>query len=848
MSEKTVTINSQSTNSKKNKNWQPIRNGKKFLEYLAANGKLEETDKQNLVNDSVNLIGQTINPKLVENIGDNSTGLCFGQIQSGKTTSMEAISALAHDNKFKIIVLLTGNVTPLASQNTSRVDRALQGREWLVIKNLPRVTWNMSENKNKLRAALDSWNSENKILQETFNKTVLILSMKNPSKINRISKLFSEVSSGSNFVYDKIPTIIIDDEADHHSLNSKSNKNTADDKDEDDLYSVKPGETWESIADDIDKNVAQLKEINPELSGKLELEPGDLINTEYNDIRTHDAIRNLRSIFKFHSFLGYTATPNANLLTNTFNFLSPSFSQILEPGSNYTGLEFFFGQQKSIDRYVSTIEEKIQDLEESNERPKSLENAFMHFIVSVACGYISGHSKENNRSMFIHPDRLLESHDQYIGWINALKIKWEGELKADKNSDEHKDLIKHIKNTLEDIKNNSDGEEKIPSFSDEFVDYFRESLSKIIPIKFNAGRGLRIPEIEWERDYAHLLIGGQGLDRGFTIEGITVSYLSTPLGSRQQDTILQRARFFGYHKKNRNYIKIFLTDELSDFFRTTFHSDRELRMSLKRHSENPENNLKDWPRVWISQNIGNVKLTKPGINNMFNIVSRNLPPPPARQGFAWKMSHADIKFNQNIYKAIREKYDNNLEKISSIQEITNNNLWAKNDEALIVKNVSLGAIYDDVISKIKHEGRDSKPFAIHEQIISFYLNSGKEELICPIIFMDGRKKRSPSKDKKNSGRIQTAQGPDDKLKDNPNDRNLFPGDRLIHYEYLFGQSNNHTSNYYPTLQVYNLNITSERNEKKGDVLGENIPFFNFYMPNQCWTDITMGIKKSATSR
>ena len=152
MSEKTVTINSQSTNSKKNKNWQPIRNGKKFLEYLGANGKLEETDKQNLINDSVNLIGQTINPKLVENIGDNSTGLCFGQIQSGKTTSMEAISALAHDNKFKIIVLLTGNVTPLASQNTSRVDRALQGREWLVIKNLPRVTWNMSENKNKLRA------------------------------------------------------------------------------------------------------------------------------------------------------------------------------------------------------------------------------------------------------------------------------------------------------------------------------------------------------------------------------------------------------------------------------------------------------------------------------------------------------------------------------------------------------------------------------------------------------------------------------------------------------------------------------------------------------------------------
>ena len=36
--------------------------------------------------------------------------------------------------------------------------------------------------------------------------------------------------------------------------------------------------------------------------------------------------------------------------------------------------------------------------------------------------------------------------------------------------------------------------------------------------------------------------------------------------------------------------------------------------------------------------------------------------------------------------------------------------------------------------------------------------------------------------------------------------------------------------------------------EKGDILGEDIPFFNFYMPNECWTDIIMGIKKSATSR
>lgn len=848
MSDKIITINNNlDQNQKKNKIWQPVRNGKKFLEYLDSNKKLEEFDKKNLFNDSINLLSQTINPNIIENIRDNSTGLCFGQIQSGKTTSMEAISALAHDNQFRIIILLTGNVTPLAAQNTSRVDRALQGRDWLVIKNLPRVPWNMSENKNKLKVALNPWISENKIIKDTFNKTVLILSMKNPSKINRIAKLFSEASSWNNSIYDKIPTIIIDDEADHHSLNSKSSKNTADDKDENDLYKVQEGETWESIAEDVDKNVKELKEINPELSGNSELMQGDLINTEYQDIRTHDAIRNLRSIFNFHSFLGYTATPNANLLTNTFNFLSPNFSQILEPGSNYTGLEFFFSQQKLIDKYVSPIEANIQELEDSNERPKSLEDALMHFIVSVACGYISGHYKENNRSMFIHPDRDLDSHDQYISWINALKMKWDGELKADKKSDEYKDLIQYIKNILESIRDNSDNKEEVPNFSDDFIEYFRESLAKIIPTKFNAGKGGRIPEIEWDRDYAHLLIGGQGLDRGFTVEGITVSYLSRPAGTRQQDTILQRARFFGYHKKNKNYIKIFLTDELSDFFRDTYHSDRELRMSLKRHSENPENNLKDWPRVWISQNIGNYKLTKPGVNNMWNIVSRNLPPPPARQGYAWLMKPSDLDSNKKVYKNIRDKYANKLKKISSIEEINKNNPWAKNDEALIVKDVSLKSVYEDIISEIKHEPRDVRPFAIHEQIMSYYLNSGKEELICPIIFMDGRNYRSPPKNKKYHERIQSAGGPDDKLKNNPGDKTLFPGDRVIHYEYLIGQSNSYSANYFPTLQIYNFKITSEANGN-GKVLGTDIPFFNFYMPRQCWSDIIMGIKKNVSSR
>ena len=67
MNNKTVTINS-NFNSKKesNKTWQPVRNGRTFLKYLDLNKKISDNDRESLINDSVSLIGQTINPKNIE--------------------------------------------------------------------------------------------------------------------------------------------------------------------------------------------------------------------------------------------------------------------------------------------------------------------------------------------------------------------------------------------------------------------------------------------------------------------------------------------------------------------------------------------------------------------------------------------------------------------------------------------------------------------------------------------------------------------------------------------------------------------------------------------------------------
>ena len=74
-----------------------------------------------------------------------------------------------------------------------------------------------------------------------------------------------------------------------------------------------------------------------------------------------------------------------------------------------------------------------------------------------------------------------------------------------------------------------------------------------------------IPKQNWKDAYARILIGGFGLDRGYTIQGLTLTYLSRSK-SKQDDTLLQRARFFGYHKNYNEYVRVFLSKASQNYY------------------------------------------------------------------------------------------------------------------------------------------------------------------------------------------------------------------------------------------------------------------------------------------
>lgn len=363
-------------------------------------------------------------------------------------------------------------------------------------------------------------------------RTILIVSMKQHQHLNNLAKLLA----GSDF--SDVPTLIIDDEGDQAGMNTKAK--------------------------------------------------------QQEESTTYARIKALRKLFPTHSYILYTATPQAPLLISRIDTLSPDFGRVLTPGTHYVGGQDFFVE--GVDKHVELI--PLADVPDKNEPPleppKSLQAALRDFFIGVAIGLLEdGFQKGRNRSMMIHPAVAKDEHLMFKRWTQQIKDHWSAILKDDAHPS-HAALLAEFRESAIQMFKTYD-----TSLSfDQIAPTLFEATEETAIAELNTREKSRIAPVDWAGEYSWILIGGIGLDRGFTVEGLTVSYMPRSTGVGNADNIQQRGRFFGYKRPYLGLCRIYLTKENIDAFTDYVKHEESVRSSIRSHLEEGKT-LKDWRRTYF---------------------------------------------------------------------------------------------------------------------------------------------------------------------------------------------------------------------------------------------------------
>jgi Z1 domain len=476
-----------------------------------------EAAAETVVREACNVLSQCTPPNID---APPRTGLICGYVQSGKTASMTAVSALAKDNGFRLIILLAGMTTILVSQNRDRLvsDLRSASREytWVTLEN-PRL----SRDGGQLESLVQAWSSDQ--YEEGDRRTLFISVMKNHRHLRGLADFLSSVDLSD------ASAIVFDDEADQASLNTRPR--------------------------------------------------GAQASTTYRMI---DAVR---QALPRHSYLQYTATPQAPLLITRIDSLSADFAELLSPGDNYVGGRVLFEPRSP---YVELIppSEVYKDGELPTPPPRSLKRALQQYFVGVAAAHCT--NLEGNRSMLIHPSMATATHQHYLNWVIGLKGEWHRVLERRSNQRAVTELLSQFKLAHDHLATTSDD---LPPF-DEIQNKLLVAMGPTTVTLVNSKDASEVP---WDNGYAHILVGGEKLGRGYTIKGLTVTYMPRSPGGWTADTIQQRARFFGYRAKELGYCRIHLHPRVRDVYEAYVDHEEDMRQRLREHQGRP---LQEWRRLF----------------------------------------------------------------------------------------------------------------------------------------------------------------------------------------------------------------------------------------------------------
>ncbi len=523
MAEQVVVVNTKQTQNNPCQ-LQSVSSGKhleSFVQFQKEKSGLNDEGAMNLRNSAIHILNHCNPHDAVNNLP--TTHLVVGYVQSGKTMSFTSLIELALDCKYRVVIILAGVTTNLLSQTNDRLQEDL-------------ICGETSNNRFfKLHKNPESNQASEIVRNLKMKDTIVVINvLKNYERINRLAELFDNANLKEALKNETV--LIIDDEADQASLNSYGRYNS--------------------------KNTNTHKESS-----------------------TYAEIIGLRNKLIGNSYIQYTATPQANILINALDSLSPKTHTLLQPGKGYCGGKLFFGIGEPGKRFGNKLIKIIPDKEVVKRKnaiidiPNSLEEALMLHVWSVILTIkhfnVPGIAQ---LSMMVHVVVELISNQELFKLIEEKLSDWCTILEKPSNNIQRFSLMAKFQKMFEEAITCYDKPQELQ---------FEELSEYILDVLYDTHVYLITSEtddvhtLNWDSHCSNILVGAQMLNRGFTVKNLATTYMprhSTTVTNA--DTIEQRCRFFGYKEKYIKSCRVYLPQVSVDNYVNYIQSEEELRTML----------------------------------------------------------------------------------------------------------------------------------------------------------------------------------------------------------------------------------------------------------------------------
>ena len=561
-----------------NEEWfEDIEKDSNWIRYVDLLDRKEwpEESIQNIEKTTRKIMNFSFNPNSEE--ASAKYGLVVGHVQSGKTANFTGLLARAADSGYNLFIVLAGLHNNLRLQTQVRLMRELMGKELHPkghhVSPPLNYDWNMMTTKDDDFIGLPDYGA----LTGSLSRSMAVVK-KNKAPLTKLHELLMSIPKTKR---EKINVMIVDDESDHATINTMIPK--ANNQEEFNLL------------DDLYEDFEDEEEYEEELDATI-------INSR---------LRQIISLFPRVAYIGYTATPFANVLIDPIDdhdhlgkTLYPrDFILALPKPKPHMGLNEFFPDSLEMDQTHAGQVKIIPDVDADDLRtledsigieqdeqldmivshagiPDSLVSAVIDYLLSGAAKMSRGF-KDFHHSMLVHIKHTDRNQSPVWRGLKSLVRHIDTTL-ANSFSKNHETMVARFRDRWnQEFFPHQDTPETWEQIWPKLQNFISEGY-EVMKINYRSEHNLDF-EGRSEKGLRVIAVGGNRLSRGLTIEGLSCSYFVRE--TKMYDTLTQMGRWFGFRPKYRDLVRVHITANLLEWFTWLTGVERELREDIARYAD-----------------------------------------------------------------------------------------------------------------------------------------------------------------------------------------------------------------------------------------------------------------------